>query len=89
MPTALHRITSTPNPDLYRVIQFIAKRDDKPESEVLIRLAQSAVDIMEDMADAEIGDERLTTFDRKKALTLEEMRQWSKNRAKKSRPSTK
>lgn len=87
MPTTLHRITSTPNPELYRLIHSVAKRERKAESEILIRLAQAAATIMEDMADAEIGEERLRTFDRGKALSMEEMRQWSRNRAKKSRPT--
>lgn len=85
MTTTIPRIQTKLDAEDLEIVRRISHVEKRSESEVVARLVHAAIDMAEDMALAAIGAERLRTFDRSKALSMEEMRQWSKNLKKKTR----
>jgi hypothetical protein len=76
MPTTLPRVNATFQPTTYDVLRRIAEDEGIPTSEVVERLVESALDLAEDLALGERGEQRLRTFSRDDAIASDEMLRW-------------
>jgi hypothetical protein len=73
MPTTLPRTYQTWDLPTFDALTQLSKMNNKSATQVVSELVHYALDLIEDSIDAEIGEERLKTFDRSKALTTEQM----------------
>ncbi|MFC1520948.1 antitoxin, RHH family protein [Elusimicrobiota bacterium] len=79
MPTSLPRINVPFEIPTYRHIRQIAKKEGLSVSQVVKNLVSSALVLAEDLALAQVAQERLATFRKKEALTTYDMLKWSKS----------
>ena len=73
MPTKNPLVTIVVEPSLYCAMQDLAASEGVSMSTVARDLIQEAVDLREDIALAALADTRIKTFDKKEALTHEDV----------------
>jgi hypothetical protein len=73
MPTKKLRVNIFVEPPLYSVIHDLATREGISMSTLARDLIREALDLREDVALADFADARLKTFDRKAALSHEDV----------------
>ena len=73
MPTSNPRINIVCEEPLYYEISELAKSEGTSLSSIANDLIREALELREDRALAAIADHRATSFDREKALTLEQV----------------
>lgn len=73
MPTQKPRIQTSWDKETYGVILELSKLGHKDKSEVISDLVHQALEDSDDLALATFAEERLRTFDRSKALTMDEV----------------
>lgn len=83
MPTTLPRATVTFKSDIFEVLERLAIARKVSLSELISEMVTTSLEFVEDIALAEIGDERLKTFSRDDALTTDELLKWNRSRKKK------
>ena len=73
MPTKHPRLNVVLEPPVYRSVKQLAQRDGMSLSLKARDLIRDALELYEDAYLAELAHERATTFDRRKALTHEQV----------------
>ena len=73
MPTKNPRINIVVEPPLYRVMHDLATSEGVSMSTIARDLIREAIDLREDVALADFADTRIKTFDRKVALSHEDV----------------
>jgi hypothetical protein len=73
MPTKNPRVNIVVEPSLYSAMQDLAASEGVPMSTVAHDLIREAIDLREDVALAALADTRIKTFDKKEALTHEDV----------------
>jgi hypothetical protein len=73
MPTKNPRVNIVVEPPLYNVMQDIATNEGVSLSTVARDLIREAIELREDVALADFTDTRMKTFDRKKALSHDDV----------------
>ena len=73
MPTKNPRVTVVVEPPLYRALQDLATSEGVSVSTAACDLIRKAIGLREDVALAALADIRIKTFDKKKALTHEDV----------------
>ena len=73
MPTKNPRVNIVVEPPLYSAMQDLAAREGVSMSTVARDLIREAIDLREDVALAALADTRIKTFDKKEALTHEDV----------------
>jgi len=73
MPTKNPRVNIVVEPPLYSVLHDLAKSEGISMSTIARDLIREAIDLREDVALAAFADTRMKTFDRKVALSHEDV----------------
>jgi predicted DNA-binding protein len=73
MPTKNPRVNIVVEPPLYSVMHDLATSEGVSMSTIARDLIREAIDLREDVALAAFADTRMKTFDRKKALSHEDV----------------
>jgi predicted DNA-binding protein len=73
MPTKNPRVNIVVEPPLYRVMHDLATSEGISMSTIARDLIREAIDLREDVALASVADTRMKTFDRKAALSHEDV----------------
>ena len=73
MPTKNPRVNIVVEPPLYSVLHDLAKSEGISMSTIARDLIREAIDLREDVAFASVADTRMKTFDRKVALSHEDV----------------
>lgn len=73
MPTKNPRVNIVVEPPLYSVIQDLATSEGVSMSTIARDLIREAIDLREDVALAAFADTRMKTFNKKKALSHEDV----------------
>ena len=82
MPTTAPRVNVTFDPLVREILLEISKAQNASLSEIVNQLVRSALELAEDLALVQYGEERLRNFRRDDALTSEELLKWNKGRKK-------
>lgn len=82
MPTTQPRINVVFDQAHYQRLKDISKIERDSLSHVVSKLVVCALELSEDLALAESGEQRLSTFKRETALTSEDLLKWNKSRRK-------
>jgi predicted DNA-binding protein len=77
MPTKNPRINIAVEPSLYSAMQDLATSESVSMSTVARDLIREVIDLREDIALAALADTRIKTFDKKEALSHEDV--WERN----------
>lgn len=80
MPTTLPRVNVPFELPTYEVLRRFSKAQHTSLSQVVSRLVKYAIELTEDLALAQVAEERLRTFRRDDALSTAQLLQWNKNR---------
>jgi len=73
MPTKNQRVNIVIEPPLYRALHDLATSEGVSMSAIARDLIREALNLREDVALAAVADTRMTTFDRKVALSHEDI----------------
>ena len=73
MPTKNPRVNIVVEPTLYSVMHDLATREGISMSTIARDLIREAIDLREDAALAALADRRMKSFDRKEALSNEDV----------------
>jgi predicted DNA-binding protein len=73
MPTKNPRVSIVVEPPLYSVIHDLATSEGVSMSTIARDLIREAINLREDVALAAFADKRMKTFDKKEALSHEDM----------------
>lgn len=80
MPTTLPRETVTFKRDIHEILEDLCKERGISMSQLISDLVETALDFVEDLALRDVAEQRLKTFNRDDAVSLEEMTKWNKSR---------
>ncbi|MBI2094270.1 MAG: hypothetical protein HYT88_06085 [Candidatus Omnitrophica bacterium] len=80
MPTTLPRVNVPFEPATYSILRQFSRTQHASLSQVVSRLVKYAIELSEDLALAEVAEERLGTFRRDDALSTEQILRWNKGR---------
>jgi predicted DNA-binding protein len=83
MPTTLPRETVTFKRDIHETLEELADRKGVSMSQLISELVETSLDFVEDIALGEIAEDRLKTFSRDDAKSLDETIKWNQSRKKK------
>ncbi len=73
MPAKKPRVNIVVEPSLYSAMQDLATSEGVSMSAIARELIREAIDLREDVALAALADTRIKTFDKKKALTHQDV----------------
>lgn len=74
MATKIPRIHTVLDPSLYEAVELLARKNGVSLSQEVRDLVRGAIELVEDRGIAAFADERRKTFDRKKALSVAQVR---------------
>ena len=80
MPTTLPRVNVTFDSKTHQVLSLLARGKHESLGGLIAEMVQAQLELMEDLALADLADKRLASFTRDDALTTENLLRWNKAR---------
>lgn len=80
MSTVLPRVQVVLEPSTYAILERVSRAEGASLSHVVASLVQTSLELSEDLALAQVGEARLSSFRRDDALTTDALVAWNRKR---------